>query len=61
MELARSDVAYLRWSADGRYVYFRRIGSNMAFMRVRVTDHKVAEARQVSYRQPDESVSCESS
>ncbi len=42
-ELARSDVAYLRWSPDGRYIYFRRLGRQVAFMRVRVADHKLEE------------------
>jgi Tol biopolymer transport system component len=43
VELARSDVAFLRWSPDGRYVYFKRLGNNMAIMRARITDHKVEE------------------
>ena len=43
MEVARSDVAYLRWSPDGQYVYFRRLGRHIAFMRVRVADHKQEE------------------
>jgi Tol biopolymer transport system component len=43
IELVKSDVAYLRWSADGQYVYFKRIGANVAFMRVRIGDHKAEE------------------
>ncbi|MBV8829482.1 MAG: PD40 domain-containing protein, partial [Acidobacteriaceae bacterium] len=43
MEIAESDVAFLRWSPDGRYVYFKRLGRNRAFVRVRITDDQVEE------------------
>ena len=42
-ELVKSDVGYLKWSADARYVYFKRLGSQTAILRVGVRDHKVAE------------------
>jgi Tol biopolymer transport system component len=42
-ELARSDVGCLCWSKDGRFVYFKRLGSRSAVMRVRVEDHKVEQ------------------
>jgi len=42
-ELAKSDVGWLNWPRDGRYVYFKRLGSEAAVMRVRVDDHTVEE------------------
>jgi eukaryotic-like serine/threonine-protein kinase len=47
IEVAKSDVAYLRWSPDGRYIYFRHLGRQIAFMRVRLADHKLEEVVQL--------------
>ena len=35
------DVGWLQWSKDGRDVYFERLGSDAAVMRVRLKDRKV--------------------
>ncbi|MDQ2775319.1 MAG: hypothetical protein M3Y57_10455, partial [Acidobacteriota bacterium] len=42
-ELVRSDIGWLKWSTDGRYVYFYRIGPEASLMRVRVHDHSVEQ------------------
>ena len=40
-ELVRSDVGLEEWSASGRFVYFKRIGNQAAFMRVSIDNHQV--------------------
>ena len=42
-ELVKSDIGWLQWSRDGRHVYFKRLGSETAIMRVRIDDHAVEE------------------
>jgi Tol biopolymer transport system component len=42
-ELAESDVGYLRWSTDGDFAYFKRLGRPGAIMRVRMKTRKVEE------------------
>ena len=39
-ELVKSDVGWLQWSKDGRDVYFERLGSDSAIMRVHLEDGK---------------------
>ena len=41
-ELARKDVGWQNWSADGKYVYFDTgFGSDAAIFRVRVADREL--------------------
>jgi eukaryotic-like serine/threonine-protein kinase len=40
-ELASVVVSYPNWSRDGNYVYFLSFGSDTAFYRVRISDHKL--------------------
>jgi WD40 repeat protein len=40
-ELVESNIGWLKWSRDGRHVYFYRIGTEAAVMRVRVADRTV--------------------
>ena len=42
-ELTRMPLGFANWSADGRYIYFLRIGENPAVLRVRTSDRKVEE------------------
>jgi serine/threonine protein kinase/Tol biopolymer transport system component len=41
VELARMTAAFPNWSRDGSYVYFHSFGSDPAFYRVRISDHKL--------------------
>ena len=42
-ELVRSDVGLEEWSPSGRFVYFKRLGNQAAFLRVSIKTHKVDE------------------
>jgi Tol biopolymer transport system component len=41
VELAKLPMGYPNWSRDSKYVYFDAVGSEPAFYRVRISDHKV--------------------
>ena len=41
VELARVAAAFPNWSRDGNYIYFHSFGSDPAFYRVRISDHKL--------------------
>jgi len=41
VELAKLPMGYPNWSQDSKYVYFDALGSEPAFYRVRISDHKV--------------------
>lgn len=42
-ELVRSNVGFVEWSRSGRFVYFKRIGNEAAFLRVSIENRKVEE------------------
>lgn len=42
-ELVKTDVGWLQWSKDGRDVYFERLGSDTAVMRVQLKDRQLEE------------------
>ncbi len=42
-ELVKSDVGWVEWSASGRFVYFKRLGNQAAFLRVNMHTRQVED------------------